>query len=227
MIEWDNDPKKIDSYTVESSYINKTVNAGSVFSYNDLDQATVKKYGIFNYPPINGGYQKTALGLKLQPNDSVDLHQSMEYFNGFYGKERKIRSYLLFFVDKPQTIALKQREHWKNGNQNEVNICIGVDKKLNIEWVYVFSWSENKLITTVIRNRIRDLRKLHKGFGSDIVNILIEETKDFHYREMKRDFEYITIELPMASIILIYVITTISTISICYYSIKNEFKKNY
>jgi len=130
MIEWDKDPNKLDSYTIESSYVNKTVNAGSVFSYNDLDEATVKKHGIFNYPAINNGYQKTALGLKLGVYDSTNLHQSMEYFNGFYGKERKIRSYLLFFVDKPSSIALKQREHWKNGNQNEIDICIGIDKTL-------------------------------------------------------------------------------------------------
>lgn len=113
----------------------------------------------------------------------------------------------------------------ENGNQNELVICVGLDKNDNNvikpQWVKSFSWTDNKKTLIDIRENIMEsdtlcFKKYHNIISDAIIN------DKYHYKDLDKDFEYLDADLNDGAIILIYVLVTIINIGFVAFVFNNE-----
>jgi hypothetical protein len=224
-IKWDGGMLTSESSTWESTYENHVQVSKSNFDLRDVSKSEAKKYGLYDYPNVNTYYQTSILGIDsltfLQPSYKLGAVKMFDYFNGVYGPKRKIRVFVLLFNDKPFDVAIKQKNYWDGGNKNEVVICIDVNKttgKLN--WVYPFTWGENKRISIDLREDIMNLNTLN---FTQMYHIVDSATVNFTYRDFKQ-FNYLSVDPPTWEVWLVYLMTAIITVGMLYYGYQNEFE---
>jgi len=224
-IKWDNNIITSESSTWPTTYENKVQASKSNFNLRDIPKADVKKYSLYQYPEINAYKQQNILGLDkltyLTPSDKFAANKMFEYFNGLNGPIRKMRVFVLIFSNKSLEVAMKQRNLWDGGNKNEVVICIDLDTSNGkINWVYPFTWSENKRIAVDLREDISNLKILDFKRLYDVVDV---STKDFKYRDFKQ-YDYLEIEPDAWEIWMVYIVTILITGGVLYYGYQNEFE---
>lgn len=224
-IKWDNGMLDVETSTWETSYDNYVQVSKSNFGIMDVSKDEVKKYHLYEYPVLDGYYQQAILGLDslnyLAPNLKRGANKMFEYFDGYYGPIRKIRVFVLLFSGQSMDVAVKQKYYWVNGNKNEVVICIDVDKNTGeINWVYPFTWSENKRIEVDLREDISNLKTLD---FTKLYHVVDESTKDFKYRDFSK-FDYLSVDTPTWEVWLVYLLTLGITIGFLYYGYSNEYE---
>lgn len=224
-IRWSGDMLKSESSTWVTPYDNHVQVSKSNFDLRDISEKEAKRYGLYEYPKVDGFKQKNILGLDsltfLAENYKRGAHKMFEYFNGNNGPTRKIRVFVLLFHDKPIDVAIKQRSYWDGGNKNEVVICIDVDKatgKLN--WVYPFTWGENKRIKIDLREDIMNLKTLN---FTSLYHVVDKSTEGFVYRDFHQ-FDYLSVDPPTWEVWFVYIFTLGITIGFLYYGYQNEFE---
>ena len=213
-IYWDKNIYHNKSITTSKTYVNPTVNANSAFKYKNWSEQQVKEKGLFNYPEVKNHYQTTIQGIVL--TDS--MQKLFDYLNAYSGSMFKCRFNILFFKDKSQEIALQQESYWKNGNQNEINICIGYITPNIISWVKVFGWN-NQYMKINLREEIANLKVIDLP---SLYNICILSLKDYKINDLQKEFNYLKPELPLGIYITIYILNTIITVLILIWCVKNN-----
>jgi hypothetical protein len=119
-------------------------------------------------------------------------------------------------------IAYKQKDYWINGNKNEVVICIDVNKKTGeINWVYPFSWTENKRIAVDLREDISNLKTLN---FTSLYKVVEESTKTFKYRDFSK-FDYLSLDATTGEIWVVYILTILATIRTLFYGYRNQYEQ--
>lgn len=98
-------------------------------------------------------------------------------------------------------------------------LCIGVDKKNNIQWCKPFSWCDEKLTTVNIRNAVLtqkrlNLIKLYPGLTKEI-------TTYYKHKDLNKDFDYVTIDLTEGEVMFVWILTLLVTIGLCILFIRN------
>jgi hypothetical protein len=224
-IYWDRNILTSESSTWTGSYTNKVQVSKSNFDLKNISNKDAKKLGLYKYPKLDVYSQPNILGLDsitfLSPYQKKLTEIKYKYFNGYYGPIRKIRLYVLLFVDKPVSLVDKQKSYWDGGNKNEMVLCIDVKKNTGeINWVSSFSWTENKRIAVDLREDIWNTKYLN--FDSTY-NIIETATKDFTYRDFQQ-FNYLTVDPPKWEIWFVYLMTLGITIGILIYGYQNEFE---
>lgn len=224
-IRWDGGMLTAESSTWETSYDNHVQVSKSNFDLRDVSEEEARKYGLYDYPKVDGYKQPNILGIDslnfIQPNYKLGAKKMFEYFNGSYGPKRKIRVYVLLFNNKPMDVAIKQKNYWDGGNKNEVVICIDVDRNSGkINWVYPFTWGENKRISIDLREDIADLDTLN---FTSMYHIVDKATEGFTYRDFKQ-FDYLSVDPPTWEVWFVYIITLGITIGVLIFGYRNEFE---
>lgn len=212
---WDGNIYTTLNITKTHSYTNPTLNALSAFHYKDFTEEEVKLKGLYDYPKNENLYQSNILGLKV--NDSIN--KMYQYLNGYYGSTRKARFYYLFFKNKSINTGRQQENYWKKGNQNEINICIGIDNFNKIQWVYCFGWNNNKILYVNLRDDIMnlgilDLKKIH--------DISINNIKDYYIINLEKQFSYLKPEFPSWVIKTVYFVSILLTALLIFFGYKND-----
>lgn len=224
-IKWDNEEATAEPTVAESNYINRVQNATSAFNLKKIEEKEAIKLGLYKYPPIYDFYKQNSLlgGEKLtcykNKTQLANDIKSYEYLNGKYGNPYKVKTFVLLFVDKPLSIVAKQEAYWERGNQNEIVTCIGLDSNGKINWVKAFTWSDNTRIPINLRE---DIMQLKYWDAESVKIILTNEIKNFKYKNLDKDFQYLKPVLPTWSIIVILILTLLSTVGISYWVVKNE-----
>lgn len=212
---WDRNIYNSISVTNSYSYTNPTINANSTFKYKDWEPKEIKEKGLYDYPEINNLKQNNILGYPI--TDSVS--KLFSYLNGYFGSIYQGRYYLLFYENKSQDIALSQESYWKNGNQNEIIICIG-HKKNKLLWVKVFGWN-NQYLKIKLREDIMMLDSINM---TNIYNICLLNIKHYKVNNLQKEFEFLKPELPGWSFVTIYSLNILITILSLILGIKNSIK---
>lgn len=224
-IRWDGGMLSAESSTWETSYENHVQVSKSNFDLRDVSEEDARKYGLYDYPKVTGYKQANILGIDslnyLQQNYKLGAKKMFEYFNGTYGPKRKLRFYVLLFFDKPIDVAIKQRNYWDGGNKNEVVLCIDVNRNTGkINWVYPFSWGENKRIQIDLREDVANMETLN---FTTLYHIANKATEGFVYRDFTQ-FNYLSVDPPTWEVWLVYIITLGITIGVLIFGYKNEFE---
>jgi len=219
---WNFDKFTTESATIETSYDNRTQVALSAFNYPKISKENADSLGLFSYPEIDG-YIQPNIGFNSYwwKNKSDKRFNLYQHLNGFIGPNYKAHVFLLFFKNKDVDIAFKQEAYWANGNQNEVVICIGYSGN-KINWVRPFSWSENKRTLVDLREDISELKTidLNKMYPLILNSIKL----NYHYRDLDKDFEYLSVDLTEHELIVAYLLILVLTFTLCYYFVTNDFE---
>jgi hypothetical protein len=224
-IVWNKDMITSEASTKTASYTNHVQASKSSFGLREISKKEAKKFGLYEYPDVDNYRQVSILGLDsaifLEQKYKNGAQKEFEYFNGVYGPKRKLRVYILMFYGKNLDIAIKQKNYWVGGNKNEVVICIDVDKNTGkLNWVYPFTWGENKRIAIDLREDIMNTGKLN---FTSLYNIVDRSTKDFTYRDFHQ-FDYLSIDPTTGEIWAVYLITLAATIGLIYFGHVNKFE---
>lgn len=214
-IKWDNRRKTSETHTTTKEFTNILKCNHSAFNYPEIKPELAKKAGLFDYPEFGFyGYQKSVLGI-----NNPRLTKLLDYLNGAYGNKYKVRVYTLFFKDKNINTSFLQEAYWDGGNQNEIIVCIGLDKKNKITWVKPFSWCDNKLVLIDIREDLMEAKVINEEVFYNTYMKAIK--KSWHYKSFK-DFNYLSFEPTEGQLWFVYVLTTLISIVIVTWTISNE-----
>lgn len=225
-IRWNNQWNTSLNIVTTHSYVNRVLSAKSAFNYQEVTEGDKKKYGLYEYPQIYGLHRQDALlGADTMYNGSY-LHaakKKFEFFNGYYGVRKHVKVFVLLYYNKPLSAAKKQEAYWVGGNDNEVVVCIGVDKSTRkLQWVKTFSWAINKRVIVDCREDImNDIYfnpyRVYDAIEKSVVN-------NFKPRNLDKDFDYLEADLPTWTLWFCGIATLVITILLTNYFIHNEFE---
>lgn len=186
-IQWDEKIESSECSVYERSFTNILKCNHSAFNYPEITKEQAKKEKLHDYPPIKEyRKQNPLLGLK---DDKLRIY--LEYLNGELGASKKVKVFTLFFKDKEIKQSFLQEAYWDGGNQNEIIVCIGIDKYGNYKWVRPFSWCDNKLVLVDIREDLMGIGKIDAPNMYNVYKNAIN--KSWKYKKFE-DFNYLSFE---------------------------------
>jgi hypothetical protein len=225
-IKWDGQPTSADAAVTEHSYENKIQASHSAFNLPDISDEQAKQLGLYPYPSIDGYTQRAVLGLEqLYSGDSLQVIERIyQWFNGQYGPKNKIKLFVCLFYDKPYDISFRQEEYWDGGNQNELVVCIGLNKQTKeIKWVRPFSWTNQKRVLVDVREDVSNLKYFKPVAALNVIKATVATHGDMH-RSFKKDFNYLEVELPSWVEWMIWILAIVISAGVSIWAIGNEFE---
>lgn len=217
---WDNQKETIYTITEPHGYENKIKASNSIFKFEEISKKEAKEIGIYNYPNINNLEQNPLLNntnIFFSKNDI----ESLQYINGFYGKAKQFRIFVLIF-DSNQSIekAYKQQSYWQGGNKNELIVCFSLNPDKTVNWCYSFSWEDDRkmAIKTMEKYRNNEVLSLTEYSQWLINNLHHWKRKEFS------DFKYIKVSLTKNQIITLFILTILCNIGISLFIILNDYE---
>jgi hypothetical protein len=119
--------------------------------------------------------------------------------NAVLGPTKQVNLILVRFSGKPAEYGKYQEAAWLGGKKNDLVICYGTDSSFTdtATWSYVFGWTEREdvkrnLETLALTNRVHD----------SFVPLVFAEVKANYVRKNWHDFDYITIQPPLGTMLL-------------------------
>lgn len=228
-INWKGEPENSEAAVTIHTYTNRVQASHSAFKLPDISSKEAKGKRLFDYPERYDYYKQRAIigaDSLYSGQQLINIQTMFEYFNGHYGKQNKVKLFILLFYDRPFSISSDQEAYWDGGNQNELVICIGLSRATKeIQWVKPFSWTNEKRVLVDCREDIAEL----KVFDPVSVYQVIEKAvgkKDMH-RNFKEDFYYLTIEIPGWGYWLIWILTIIVTTGMFIWGIANDMENTF
>jgi hypothetical protein len=219
--DWDKRYETFEFVASEFGYENRIPVSQSTFNYPDPDSTEISQYGLFPYQSIKD-WKKLDGILSQNPRwVTISDQHKMNFLNGTLGAKKEVRAWLILFEDKPLTAGLLQEALWEGGNKNEIVTCVGLDGDMKVSWCHVFSWSESESLKTEIRYFVQKQDTLD-----------VTETLDFLYTNIDKDFvrrpwdefSYLTVALPLSTMLWIFILSVVTTIGVCIWVVKNEFR---
>lgn len=204
----------------EHTYDNKVQVAKSVFNFPEVTEEEIKQYGLFQYPEVDANHDlPTILGPKVSGLNFAE--KKFKYLNGILGPKKLVRVWVLLFNNQPRQAGLLQEALWKKGNKNELVVCVSLDKRENIQWSYVFSWTEKEAVKIETRNFIDEQKKLNLPALADF---LYQEIEAKWVRKKFADFNYLTVEPPLWAVLIAAFIQIIFNVGFGIWIVKNQYK---
>ena len=178
------DNKMYNMVTVHN-YKNPIQISHNVLNFPEVDKKTKSDYKLYEYPSVNSKYYAPSILGSAYANE----HKTIDLMNAKLGSPYQIKVFILIF-GKDRIAFQEQRNLWKNGNKNELVICVGVDEKRNIVWGDCFSWTDIDLLKVEVTNWLGE--RINKRL--DIVKFaewLEPEIKSKWKRKEFKDFMYL------------------------------------
>lgn len=216
---WKHEIKNLITTQETHGYTNKVQASHSIYNFKEIDDEEKIKYDLFEYPEIQS-YNLTPIlthGIKIKDYQQ----QQFNAINGLLGSKKHVQVFLLIWKNKDKEVSEMQKAYWKGGNQNELIICVGLDKNNKIKWNNIFTWSEKDLVKIKIRDYLNNQigKKLYvKNFRENIFPVI-----DKHWvRKDFKEFDYLEVELTLTQVIWIFIIVILVTIGLCIYVVIND-----
>lgn len=215
---WAGEPLKSEVITKEHSYTNKVQVSNSIFKFDKIDEKAKLKWKLYDYPVVSGYYQHTVLGY----NVDVNTNRKLQYINGFYGKSKQFKMFILFFKNQSMDVAFKQRSYWQGGNKNEFTICIGTDNSGKLNWVKCFSWMDKPELEVEVQDYFNEQGKNINL--SDFSDWMPKQIEQHWHRKQFKDFDYLEIEITDTQMWWILIIVMIYNVIMSIWIVVNEFE---
>lgn len=226
-IRWRGTTQSSEAAVTLHSYVNRVQAAHSSFKLPHISNKEAQALQLYPYPKRYDYYkQNVVLGLDslYSGAERERIETLFQYFNGYYGHINKVKLFVCLFYNKPISQSFKQEAYWDGGNQNELVVCIGMDKAKTLQWVRAFSWTDRKRVAVDCREDIMQLQT----FKPDSVYLAIEHavSSNVMYKNFKKDFSYLTIDLPGWSYWLIWSLALIATGASWWWCYTNDFTED-
>lgn len=219
--KWGNDSASAIPVTTLHHYENRVKAADqSVFHFENVSKADIKKYSLKSYPKITG-YYKMAAVIGDSSEDALIADKKFQYINGLLGHKKQVRVFVLIFKDQPVIAGNYQEWYWSGANMNEFVICIGIDKERNVNWCKTISWTRSETLKAEVKYFVQSQTKLNLQEIADYTQKQVD--KEFVRRSFK-EFNYLTVEPPVWAVILTYVLTILINIGLSFWIIKNDYE---
>ncbi|MDP2860446.1 MAG: hypothetical protein Q8N98_01895 [bacterium] len=218
---WAGSEENIEPAVTVHSYENRIQASNSVFNFPELSKTEVKENSLFNYPKVTGFYYCPSI-IGNGGQTYIEALKKLDIWNAKLGAKKQARMWVLIFVDKPMQAGFLQEQYWKGGNKNEFVMTIGVDNAFNVQWSHVFSWTEAEELKVEARNFAISLEKLDLV---KIVDWLAPQIDKKFVRKPFAEFSYLTVDPPMWSIAVIYLITIALNSGLAIWIVMNQYSE--
>jgi len=213
--DYKGEPEKIEAVTTSHTYENRIQASRSVFNFRAVDPKTT---AVFEYPGITGYYdQRCVLGSTGPTTGAGEM--KLAYWNAKLGGPKQVRMYVLVWQNQPMQVAADQEAHWKGGNKNELVTCIGVNDAHEVQWCYVFSWTEVEILKIEARQKIMGQKELDLGAYADWLGPAVAEK---WVRKPFKDFSYLSVDPPGWAVALVFILTIVVSIGLSAWAIMND-----
>lgn len=224
-ITWDGNRETAEVTSSVHTYENRVKASRSSFSFLKIEKGDVVRYGLYDYPKVSDYTQNNVLGINkvkwLKPTEKAWFIREANFLNGNYGPKKHARIYFLFFVDKDRLAANMQEAYWTGGNGNELVVCIGLSSQnKRIQWVAPFTWSPVRRLIPDIRE---DIMKSNVFSIQNTINVVEKHVSSEFKRRDFAEFSYISVEIPTWSKVVIWIVVSMATFGMLYWSVSNQF----
>jgi hypothetical protein len=219
-VYWDNKWQTSEPMVTIHSWTNKVQASSSVLNFPEVTEQEVEDWELYDYPEVDGAYELPTVLDHYKSTWAADLH--LRYANAHLGPLKKVRMWILMFRDKDIQAARMQEALWKGGNKNEIVVCIGTDKEYNINWSHVFSWTDEKVLLTEIRNKVVDYKQATDETLLDLSRFLIVNVTAKFVKKDFREFDYLTIQPTNFAIILTYILVLLVSVGSSWWAVRNQ-----
>ena len=216
---WTKKRDLIECIVTEHTYENRVQAAHTVFDFEDVTEEQKEKHGLYDYPKIYKGFKQISI---LGDGDKTQevAEKNMQILNAKLGPKKQLKAFILIFKNKPKRSGILQEAYWKGGNKNEFVLAIGVDKDNNVNWVHPFTWAEHSIVKVEARKFVLNQDKLNL---EDISEFLYGSLDKKFVRKEFSEFNYLTVDPPVSSIIWSMVIIVIITTGLVWWFVANDF----
>lgn len=206
------------SLTTPRTYSNPIKGSRSVFKFEEISKEEAEVLGLYECHNIVDDDQSPIYGL----NFGKYHEKKIRWINAYYGPKKQFRLHILFFKNKPESIAEKQRSYWFGGNKNELVCCIGLDRNNKVTWARSFSWEDTPNLAVKSQNWFLT-HNLNLAEFSNYITPLIE--KEWKRKEFK-DFSYLSIEISDSQYIVILILILIYNVGVSIWIVRNEYRNS-
>lgn len=195
------------------SFENRVKAAPSLFSFGIVPT----NISVFSWPETKDLFTTDRLlGTARQKISVLEWDQ----LNAVLGTAHKINLIMVGFPSgTPSDYGKWQEAKWIGGKKNDLVICFAAGE--NVEWVYVFGWTEKAIIKKNLESLLFD----HPINSSIIPKIKDEVVLNYQIKDWKK-FDYITIEPPTWSYWVFAIVLTVTQILLYIFFHKNDMDKN-
>lgn len=205
--------------TSKHTYKNKVAHSSSVFNFPEVNP---KDYNLFNRAPHHL-FNTACIESQAPISNLAYFDEKLQRANAEIGPSRQVRMLMLIFCDKPVQAAIEQQAYWKNGNKNEIVLCLGIDNNAVLKWTYVFSWSDSEDLKVNLRESVQKI-----GFNLEtIIEEMCSQCKEKFVRKKFVDFEYITVDPPVWTVALTFFLTILFNVGLSSWIVLNEHNPEY
>lgn len=209
---WPADWDTLTPYTTVHSYTNRVQQAGSIHHWRTVNP---KKSKVYEYQD-QGPFRTPSVLPATLPGA-----EELTKLNAQLGAKKKIRIWLLTWVDTDRQIAVDQQHYWKGSNKNELVICVGLGKdQQTVQWCEVFSWSKSEDLKQAVKSYLAvDEQKLNIPTFVEWLRPQIEQKwqkRNWH------DFDYLSIDLPTWAVWTTWIVVILTTMGTCAWAVLNE-----
>ena len=217
VIKWKGQTERIEYATWEHTYENRVQVSSSIEKFPTVDTSDIKRYGLYEYPKIYNSYKSNAI---LGENNSLDEY--VNQLNSLVGASKQLKVFYLIYKNQPMEAGFEQQNYWGGGNKNEVNICIGINDKREIEWAYVFSWSKVEIFKIEIRNNIVEAKHLSTKNFKSIINYSHKNIVNNYIRREFSEFDFLSVESPTWAYVTALIVILLITIGGSIFIVTND-----
>lgn len=222
-VTWNGDYATSVPLTTKHSYENRVKASDySVFNYEKITKKQVEDNHLYTYPKFDDYFSYPAV-LGTQDKYAQEVIQRI---NGHLGPTKQVRVWVLLHYTDDANVAWLQENYWVGGNKNELVINIGVDSSMNVKWVNTFSWSTSAGLEDNITKYVKSIKKLDKTAWTALGSFLLANVEKDWVRLEFKQFDYLTVEPPLWTIILVYFLTIVVCIAVSIWVVRNEFMYN-
>ncbi len=216
LIQWNGDRSRLDANTWAHGYENKIQASHSIFRLREVSPQIKQRYGLYDYPAINGTQQ-----LPVLSHTALSYPQQVrpyEIMNAVLGHQKQVRVFVLLFHNQPREAGIWQEHYWEGGNKNELVICLGLNGQGQVTWTNTFAWEDNPLTEL----KIRDLFLSQGALDLARAATPVEQTVLQHWkRKQFADYNYLQVELTGGQVIGLYVLIALLTLGIAVWVVLN------
>lgn len=216
---WKGNEAAFEPCVTEHRYENRVQASTSLYKPRMLSSERRAQYRVFDYPALHGYAMDSLLG-DAGPR-TAEANAYLNRINARLGAKKQVRLWVLVFKNQPREAGFAQEDHWVGGNKNEFILTVGVDDRYRVQWAHPISWTKVEGLKIDARNVVQG----QPTFDPVALAKWLETEVDARFvRRPFKEFNYLTVEPPLKSVLLSYLFVTLASVLFSLWAYFNRFR---